>query len=524
MMHAYHQKVLTQNRVDIVQNLKVTESLLTHLRQDYTLTEEMQQEIDAKETTMKKASCLIDTLMRRGDKAFDRLIYALVGTDQDHLAKLLDVSSAERYIEERNRERTRMITQPSDESVAGSFGDMIRGRSSGMQPQPSHPNPMMVMPAGTPGFPVQYFMPVMPMMMPVQMTQKGYASMQYTAMQQNPSMLQAYPGQMLYSQPTIVTQPVEDASLEHNQEEQNILAEINSDKSFPRMVIAVNPASNLHLTHDHNVYPMRNIPRGRVLIINNRYFVHTKFGKRDGAEHDAENLKVLFEQLSFTVNIVGDRGAEEILDDLRKESEHPDHQRSDLFILFLMSHGNEGNIYGIDGKPVSIEKEITVLFDEGNCPALAKKPKVFFIQACQGSIRDSRYVSDAEDAIEDIILREKIEKLKIEDKPDFVPGYNKYSDIVMSYATVKGYLAWRRCDLGSWFVRCLVSVFSRRAHSEHLLDMLTEVNNLLSKLETSVSEGCSRQLAEKSDTLTKKVYFFPIGGGAVTEQVGGTGF
>lgn len=46
---------------------------------------------------------------------------------------------------------------------------------------------------------------------------------------------------------------------------------------------------------------MRSLPRGHALIINNRYFVGKNMGNREGAEHDTENLKLLFEKLSFTV-------------------------------------------------------------------------------------------------------------------------------------------------------------------------------------------------------------------------------
>lgn len=45
---------------------------------------------------------------------------------------------------------------------------------------------------------------------------------------------------------------------------------------------------------------MGSLPRGRAVIINNRYFTN-RLKNRDGAQHDTENLKLLFEKLSFTV-------------------------------------------------------------------------------------------------------------------------------------------------------------------------------------------------------------------------------
>lgn len=45
------------------------------------------------------------------------------------------------------------------------------------------------------------------------------------------------------------------------------------------------------------------VSRGRVLIINNHYFLDSNLVARKGAQFDRKNLKQLFEQLSFTVEI-----------------------------------------------------------------------------------------------------------------------------------------------------------------------------------------------------------------------------
>ncbi len=49
------------------------------------------------------------------------------------------------------------------------------------------------------------------------------------------------------------------------------------------------------------------------------------------------------------------------------------------------SHGSKGVIYGTDGEEINIENEIVQMFDANNCNGLVGKPKLFFIQACQGS-------------------------------------------------------------------------------------------------------------------------------------------
>lgn len=46
MMTQYHNSILTKQRLLMVRSLKVTNILLACLREDYTLTDEMQQEIE----------------------------------------------------------------------------------------------------------------------------------------------------------------------------------------------------------------------------------------------------------------------------------------------------------------------------------------------------------------------------------------------------------------------------------------------------------------------------------------------
>jgi hypothetical protein len=52
--------------------------------------------------------------------------------------------------------------------------------------------------------------------------------------------------------------------------------------------------------------------------------------------------------------------------------------------MVIMTHGNSGYVYASDGDKLGVE-EITTMFDGNHCKALRGKPKMFFIQACQGS-------------------------------------------------------------------------------------------------------------------------------------------
>lgn len=60
-----------------------------------------------------------------------------------------------------------------------------------------------------------------------------------------------------------------------------------------------------------------------------------------------------------------------------------DHSNYDCFVCCILSHGVLQNIYGTNGRLVRIS-ELTGIFRSRKCTGLAGKPKLFFIQACQG--------------------------------------------------------------------------------------------------------------------------------------------
>jgi len=54
-----------------------------------------------------------------------------------------------------------------------------------------------------------------------------------------------------------------------------------------------------------------------------------------------------------------------------------------VFLLCVLSHGKNGEVFGSDCEPVKIE-ELETYFDGEHCDQLIARPKLFLIQACQG--------------------------------------------------------------------------------------------------------------------------------------------
>jgi hypothetical protein len=51
--------------------------------------------------------------------------------------------------------------------------------------------------------------------------------------------------------------------------------------------------------------------------------------------------------------------------------------------VFILSLGDKAEILGVDEKEVRL-MDIFKIFSPANCPGLANKPKLFFIQTCSG--------------------------------------------------------------------------------------------------------------------------------------------
>ena len=141
-------------------------------------------------------------------------------------------------------------------------------------------------------------------------------------------------------------------------------------------------------------------PYGFALIINNHEFKGTTtdgfpLDQRTGSEIDLENLVKLWKQLGFVAEKRQNLKAHEIwtvVTDIKKKINEK--RDSSCFVCCIMTHGAMGKIYGSDSKHVYI-KDIIDLFKEGNCPALAGKPRLFFIQACRANPNSNEQQTDA---------------------------------------------------------------------------------------------------------------------------------
>jgi len=240
---------------------------------------------------------------------------------------------------------------------------------------------------------------------------------------------------------------------------------------------------------DHRPYRMESSPKGICLILHNEHFAPNEQNKRlpdrDGSEQDKLALENIFRDLDFEVECRDDQTSEQMMGILDAASTDPRLQKYDCFVCCIMSHGEEGHVFGSDGLPVLI-KDMTSLFKPAYCPQLTGKPKVFLIQACQGIESMTGYEEQADATnIADLIPEE--------------------CDFLIGYSTVTGYVSWRNTVKGSRYIQSLAECLEKYAASHHLADIHTMVNQQVAK----PGEKTKKQACTMYTTLRKRLFLGP---------------
>ncbi|KAB5584453.1 hypothetical protein PHYPO_G00107710 [Pangasianodon hypophthalmus] len=250
------------------------------------------------------------------------------------------------------------------------------------------------------------------------------------------------------------------------------------------------PVSRTAAIDEDDYYPMTQRPLGHCLIINNYNFEKTfKLNNRKGTDADKAALTNVFGRMHFSVEARRDLTSSDMLNTVKEFSEK-DHSRMDAFVCCILSHGEKGTVLGTDGKSVLI-RELTQPF--ARCSTLTGKPKLFFIQACQGNELQLGVLR--QDGPEEGEYEEDAEKAD----PPRVPVE---ADFLIGMATVESYKSFRHTKEGSIFIQELCKHLKEGCpKNEDILSIMTKVNRSVSARELNKH----KQMPEPRYTLTKKL-------------------
>ena len=257
---------------------------------------------------------------------------------------------------------------------------------------------------------------------------------------------------------------------------------------------------------------MTALPRGIALIINNELFAdNTEHGKqtpRQGSEEDVRQVKEMFSALGFEVHIRENRTKTEMLNEVDFFAYEKDHSDYDCFVLWLMSHGRSGEVFGSDGVPLPIQT-IKDMLSNASCATLRGKPKLLFVQACRGDKEDEgvNLVTNACGS-PSVQMPSPCPDSPIDQSKSPSPERMVWqTDFLTAYSTVEGYVSYRFPNLGSNFVRAIGKVFREHVAHDHLVSLLTKVIKRVSDMESIENARKFKQAPQFETTLVKELWF-----------------
>lgn len=172
-----------------------------------------------------------------------------------------------------------------------------------------------------------------------------------------------------------------------------------------------------------------------------------------------------------------------------------------------MTHGKEdGKIYSADGE--LLVNELWEYFIGNNCPSLIGKPKLFFVQACRGSMTDPGTLFKPKIKALSLTLTDQVDAKEFQEEFYVIPTL---ADLLVMYSTAEGYYSFRNPTDGSWFIQALCQELRENSHEE-IMTILTGVNRRVafgkqSYVPTNLKWDASKQMPIIQTMLTRSLYF-----------------
>ena len=123
-----------------------------------------------------------------------------------------------------------------------------------------------------------------------------------------------------------------------------------------------------------------------IIFNHEKYDPVRELSQRSGTESDVQLIDSTFKEIGFELHTYDDR----TVDDIRRVFRNLQLCQEELACLavFILTHGEENGILHAYDNPYRLDKEIINELLPERCPTLAGKPKLIFIQACQGKETD----------------------------------------------------------------------------------------------------------------------------------------
>lgn len=294
--------------------------------------------------------------------------------------------------------------------------------------------------------------------------------------------------------------------------------------SFPRLEL---PDYDLEFE-----YNMNHQHRGIALIFNHEFYQNNRRSRRKGTVEDRERLAAILDELNFDVRIFNDFRWDDMFAALKIGKNGInffgllsydlwiivslfDHSDNDCLVITIMTHGEVGKISSFD-KEYTLT-QITSFFTDEACPTLKGKPRIFFIQACRGEMKDKGHLTQNDNQSRYKLKRNSkdrdhrvdhstpfTQEIREGDE-DLVHNPPNNPDFLIIRSAFPCHVSLRNPDTGSWFIQALCQELEENGTKYDILNLLTHVNWSISE-RISVGEKM-KQILCISSMLTKILIF-----------------
>eukprot|EP00088_Acartia_fossae_P004870 TRINITY_DN1210_c0_g1_i1.p1 TRINITY_DN1210_c0_g1~~TRINITY_DN1210_c0_g1_i1.p1 ORF type:complete len:377 (+),score=104.79 TRINITY_DN1210_c0_g1_i1:31-1161(+) len=219
-------------------------------------------------------------------------------------------------------------------------------------------------------------------------------------------------------------------------------------------------------------------------------FNHKKFSprfdlnERRGTELDVKAIEKTFSALKWKVEVCNDYTCAQIREAMSALQTNSDTNSVSALAVFILSHGEDNGTVFAQDSMYRVDHDILYPLAADKCPLLAGKPKLIFVQACQGKNTDPG-----------------IEVRRRHTSQDSASTYKipNYSDFLIFQASFWDHYSFRSSETGSWFIQALCTKINDSCEYDSLMDTLLEVSRFVS-LEKESNVPTRPHLHQKKQT------------------------
>ncbi|XP_060066363.1 caspase-9-like [Ylistrum balloti] len=498
MMDPIHRKALQKTRTKLVCDLDPDSELLDMLMSESVFTALMLEEIKAEKTRAQRVRHLLDSIVRRGPRAYPIFLKCLRDSSHESLANTMEdmeyqlrgLPVPNRSVGKEGQDQSEVISNYTTIYTCQHGQITNRAQGEGQPQQPSF--------AETFG----------PLVHPIQPSEESNpcaslftpssASISQGPANQMPGIQDMNEGQAAAGQRNDNLMELADGEAEQAQPPTEPAPTLTAYQSVP----------------EERRYKMESTPRGLCFIINNKNYINMR--NRAGTDINRDQLQDLFLHLGFWVDIQNNLPGMEMKRQLVNLSKYEGLRPVDSLVICVLCHGDNDNVYGTDGVAVNLIEDVFKIFGPQSCPALIGKPKLFVLNSCRGEARDvgnhfDTFGNNIAECSQETDVTHHLPRNVPDVRPTMqltLPETNpSYKDLYIAYSTFQGFVSYRDNDTGSWFIEKLVEVFKEEASIHEIDIMMREVNRrVASEYDTSSLEV---QMPAPSNTLTRQWYFNP---------------